>query len=140
LRGYPQWVSFKITNLGPDTLVVRNSVLPWGKWYKYPNKGIDGSSPGGVTIASGATSPTPPFAACGRENSPSGTEGTFDLYAKEIKVATIYFDCPYIGSNKLSVQYACNTCVVQLPSFSTSGPLGDLVIKVVALVNLEAEA
>ncbi|EFJ19845.1 hypothetical protein SELMODRAFT_418650 [Selaginella moellendorffii] len=133
LGGYPQWVSFKITNLGRDTLEVKNS-LSYGKWYKYPNKNDDGSAPGGITIAAGATSPNPPFAACGRQGSPSGTTGGFDIYTKGFKVATIHFDCPYTGSNKLSVSDECKNCVVQLPSFSTSGALGDLVLKVVALV------
>ncbi|EFJ10554.1 hypothetical protein SELMODRAFT_427145 [Selaginella moellendorffii] len=105
LGGYPQWVSFKITNLGRDTLEVKNSFLSYGKWYKYPNKNNDGSAPGG-----------------------------FDIYTKGFKVATIHFDCPYTGSNKLSVSDECKNCVVQLPSFSTSGALGDLVLKVVALV------
>ncbi|EFJ34202.1 hypothetical protein SELMODRAFT_406684 [Selaginella moellendorffii] len=134
LRGYPQWVSFKITNLGRDTLEVKNSFLSYGKWYKYPNKNNDGSAPGGITIAAGATSPNPPFAACGRQGSPSGTTGGFDIYTKGFKVATIHFDCPYTGSNKLSVSDECKNCVVQLPSFSTSGALGDLVLKVVVLV------
>jgi len=40
--------------------------------------------------------------------SPSGTEGIFKVHldGRNEKIAEIYWDCPYIGGNKLQKRYA----------------------------------
>ena len=63
----------------------------------------------------------------GRENSPSGTEGSFEVHLDGggEKIAEIYWDCPYIGSNKIEKRYVKNGYDVSLNGFSVpSGPLG----------------
>ena len=40
---------------------------------------------------------------CGRENSPSGTEGSFEVRfsGTNQKIGEVYWDCPYIGDNRV---------------------------------------
>lgn len=73
---------------------------------------------------------------CGRESSPSGTEGSFDVVLDETgeKIAEIYWDCPYIGDNKLEKRYVNEGYLVALDGFSIpSGALGKGTITVVSL-------
>ena len=65
---------------------------------------------------------------CGRENSPSGTEGSFEVHLEESgeKIAKIYWDCPYIGSNKLEKHDVKTDYDISFDGFSIpSGPLGE---------------
>ena len=69
----------------------------------------------------------------GRENSPSGTEGSFEIHldGSGEKIAEIYWDCPYIGSNKLEKRYVKADYDVSFNGFSIpSGPLGNGTINV----------
>jgi len=64
---------------------------------------------------------------CGRENSPSGTEGSFEVHLEGSgeKIAKIYWDCPYIGDNKLQKHDVKEGYDVSFDDFSIpSGPLG----------------
>lgn len=64
---------------------------------------------------------------CGRQNSPSGTEGSFEVHLEGSgeKIAEIYWDCPYIGSNKLEKRYVKENYDISFNDFSVpSGPLG----------------
>ena len=70
---------------------------------------------------------------CGRENSPSGTEGSFEVHldGSGEKIAEIYWDCPYIGSNKLEKRYVKEGYDISLNGFSIpSGALGKGTINV----------
>ncbi|MCO5567375.1 hypothetical protein L7F22_021065 [Adiantum nelumboides] len=110
---------------------LNNSALPWGKWYDYPNKDAEISGPDGTTITYGQIAIA---AACGRENSPSGTEGNFDLYADgTTRIADIYFDCPWVGSNVLRVTSYSTLFLVNVPSISSSGAIGDVPVRVIYL-------
>lgn len=71
---------------------------------------------------------------CGRASSPTGTEGYFDvqLEGSGERIATIYWDCPYIGSNKLETQDVKAGYIVSINGFNIpSGPLGKGTITVI---------
>lgn len=58
------------------------------------------------------------FGHCGRESSPSGTEGTFDITLETGEIiATIYWVCPWSGSNKLEVKYVKDPYTVEFKGF-----------------------
>ncbi|KAL2151745.1 hypothetical protein VTH82DRAFT_6843 [Thermothelomyces myriococcoides] len=64
--------------------------------HEIPAKEVDGT-----IIKSGSTVE---IWACGRDSSPSGTEGWFDLYDGDTKVCHIYFNSPWgPGSNEFTV-------------------------------------
>lgn len=63
----------------------------------------------------------------GRENSPSGTEGTFEVLLADTneKIAEIYWDCPWAGSNEVVKRYVKPGYSISLEGFSiSSGALG----------------
>jgi hypothetical protein len=64
----------------------------------------------------------------GRQNSPSGTEGIFEVHldGSGEKIAEIYWVCPYIGSNKIEKRYIKEGYDVSIDGFSIpSGALGN---------------
>jgi hypothetical protein len=66
----------------------------------------------------------------GRENSPSGTEGSFEVrLTKDGKdgdlIGKVYWDCPYIGKNTLSKSDVKNDYEISFEGFSIpNGALG----------------
>ncbi|KAB8276851.1 Aegerolysin-domain-containing protein [Aspergillus minisclerotigenes] len=89
-RAEAQWVHIRVVNpLSFDTLRVRNTWLGWGKFHKENNKSSDinklRAAPGGSFNVF----------ACDRAHSPSGTEGSFDVHNGDVRVAYIYWDCPW---------------------------------------------
>lgn len=64
---------------------------------------------------------------CGRENSPSGTEGSFEVHFEDSdeKIAEIYWDCPWSGANQISKRWVKDGYDVSFDGFSIpSGELG----------------
>ncbi|KAJ7518446.1 hypothetical protein O6H91_21G070500 [Diphasiastrum complanatum] len=105
------------TTSSSESLEIRDARLVWGKWYQYPDKNKEISAPNGTIINPG--SPVT-IASCGRQNASSGTEGSFNLYAKpsDRKIATVSWDCPLSGSNVLSVTSLTNDYLVQNSSYT----------------------
>jgi len=66
---------------------------------------------------------------CGREQSPSGTEGTIDLYDATEKICTIYWNCPYAGLNKFEVRDKNSTYWVEHGNISPDGELGEVLVE-----------
>ncbi|CAK37181.1 hypothetical protein CBS63078_6667 [Aspergillus niger] len=98
-RAEAQWVHIRVVNsLSFDTLSVRNTWLGWGKFHKENNKSaeIPVSDINALRAAPGGSFNV---FACGRAHSPSGTEGSFDVYNGDVRVAYIYWDCPW-GSKR----------------------------------------
>ncbi|KAH7306562.1 hypothetical protein KP509_22G019400 [Ceratopteris richardii] len=115
------WVAFQLSYTGEGSLYIRNASLPWGKWYDYPDKDREVAAPNGQAIAPGSILYV---AACGRENSPSGTEGTFEIWSSTSKVAHVYFDCPWSGSNKLEINRFSTQYLLDFNTAPSSGPIG----------------
>ncbi|GKZ22552.1 hypothetical protein AbraIFM66951_006464 [Aspergillus brasiliensis] len=98
-RAEAQWVHIRVVNsMSYDTLRVRDTWLGWGKFHKEGNKSAE------IPVSEINALTAPPGAsfdvyACGRANASSGTEGDFYVYNGDVKVAYIYWDCPW-GSKK----------------------------------------
>ncbi|MGB7710095.1 MAG: aegerolysin family protein [Microcoleus sp.] len=92
---YAQWVSY---NLYPKNFeaTIKNSKLSWGKFYTWDNKDNE-LSPERVngTVIAKKTTAFNVVNACGRSDSPSGTQGSFDIYDGAQLVATLLWDCPW---------------------------------------------
>lgn len=70
---------------------------------------------------------------CGRQASPTGTEGSFEVYlaGTNERIAQIYWDCPFIGSNKIEKRYVKPGYLISTEGFSIpSGALGKGTISV----------
>jgi hypothetical protein len=66
-----------------------------------------------------------------RENTPTGTEGTFEVRQDGELIAEIYWDCPYIGPNKIEKRNVKSGYDVSFDNFSfPSGSLGEGIINI----------
>jgi hypothetical protein len=129
-----QWVSITIISRG-TTLSIQNASLEYGKFYKNGNKDEEISSDeiNQITINSGQSAV---INSCGRSDSPSGTEGRFDIFDGEVKVGEYYWDCPWGSKTNTSTwtPYDLDNYVAQVTGGSLdSGALGNITIKCVKL-------
>ena len=92
---YAQWVSYTITCQNFDAQI-KNAKLEWGKFYQWDDKDdeISASEINKIELNQG-TYYNNVISSCGRENATSGTEGSFDMYNGDTRVATFYWDCPW---------------------------------------------
>ncbi len=135
---YAQWVTITIypTNF---TVTIKNIAHSWGKFYKNGNKDdeIQPSDIEGVNIEGGSSYM---IEACGRSDSASGTEGTFDLYDGATKIGTYSWDCPW-GSKTNSSDWSPSGPQPPLNNYTTqqsganlhSGALGNVVLQTTRL-------
>ncbi|KAH7306567.1 hypothetical protein KP509_22G019900 [Ceratopteris richardii] len=126
---YAQWIAFELSYTGEGSLCVQNASLEWGKWYDYPDEDREIAAPNGQAIAPGSILYV---AASGRENSPSGTEGTFEIWSSTLKIAHFHFDCPWSGSNKLEINRFSTQYVFDFSTAPSSGPIGLLPLHIYA--------
>ncbi|MFC5704470.1 aegerolysin family protein [Cohnella faecalis] len=90
---YSMWVEVSIDTYNSD-VSIQNVELQWGKLYQFGNKDIEisPSSLNGTVIKEGTSFW---FCACGRGWSPSGTQGSFQLFDPDNKlIGTYNWDCP----------------------------------------------
>ncbi|KAH7919338.1 putative Asp-hemolysin precursor [Leucogyrophana mollusca] len=130
-NGEAQWVVLEITNSLGGPLKVQNARLDWGKFFKNDVKDweISPEEVDKIVIPAGSEQSV---SSCGRSNSPSGTEGSIDLYDDKTKVCTLYWDCPW-GSptNNFEVRDVNQGYnVTNGPWNKTGGALGNIAIKV----------
>ena len=140
---YAQWVTITIYATNFDVTLV-NVAHSWGKFYdsdrigyaggnkdnEYPPKAIEGI----VIKANSSFS----INACGREDAPSGTEGSFELYDRDILVGTYSWNCPW-GSKKNSSTWSPSGPEQQQDTYMTvqsganldSGALGTVNIRTI---------
>ncbi|MDR6761975.1 hypothetical protein J2Y38_002186 [Flavobacterium sp. 2755] len=90
---YAQWIAIKIVSENM-TLTVRNAKLDPGKFHRAGNKDaeIKPSEINGITIKSGEIGW---IHSSGRQDSPTGTKGSIDLYHEETLVAVFNWNCPW---------------------------------------------
>ena len=97
---YAQWVAITIYPSNFE-VTLKNVAHSWGKFYSDGNKDneIKPSDIEGVKIAKKGSYT---IYACGRSDSASGTEGSFDLYDGDTKVGTYSWDCPWGSKDNTS--------------------------------------
>jgi hypothetical protein len=146
--GENQWFQPTVRNRLSTTIVLANFVIKWGKFYdiseylhrffcftrsidKYislENRFTETASAQGTNITSKEQHT---WGHCGRQNSTSGTEGSFEVRLNGALIAEIYWDCPYIGSNKIGKRNVKSGYDVSFDNFSVpSGPLGEGIINI----------
>lgn len=129
---YAQWVSIKVSAKLCD-LTIKNVVQEWGKFYKgEKDNEVDPKNINNTMIKNENSYV---ISACGRENSPSGTEGSFDLYDGETHIGSYLWDCPWGSKTNTSTWNSDNSnYVTQVTGANLdSGALGNVNITVVKI-------
>ncbi len=128
--GYNQWIEMTIKS-DNFSMGISNTALPYGKFYegsKEHEKNID-------YINSLKIYPDKSYkiCSCGREDSPSGTEGSFcliDLSDNGAKVATVSWDCPWSGDNTWSFKLENGYMATAPNAVKPGGAIGSLDIEI----------
>lgn len=133
-RAYAQWVVINIKNeMSDNDVSIRNATAIWGKFHANGNKDreIPAEDINKIEIAPKSAEK---ISACGRENSPSGTEGTIDLYNGSTKIAQLYWNCPWGSStNNFEVRGKDDGYVVGHSGGSPTGALGNIEVQVIKI-------
>lgn len=130
--GYSQWIQIILENKTSETLQSSGTYLHWGKFYDFSDKDKE-LSISNVNDKMIGPNKTFKFASCGRENSPSGTEGQVDIMNGNERIFQLYWDCPYTGDNKLYAKYVADKWYPFVPQISTSGATGTVTIKILRI-------
>ena len=144
--GEAQWFQPTVRNRLSQAVVLANFIIKYGKFYDiseylhyilllFIDESLD--DPYNETVSAQGTKITSKeqfeWGHSGRENSPSGTEGIFEIHldGSGEKVAEIYWDCPWSGSNKIEKRFVKEGYLVSVDGFSIpSGALGKGTISV----------
>jgi len=128
---YAQWIALELTNRSTDSIWITGIKLDYGKLY-------DGDSmdneinPNDIVGTEIKSKQSYTIYSCGRENLPSGTEGTVAVSDKKKdgnRIADIYWDCPYTGRNKLEKPKANKDWLVDVPTALPDGAIGHVAVK-----------
>ncbi|KAF4415276.1 Aegerolysin family protein [Fusarium austroafricanum] len=131
---YAQWVYILLKiqgSVGSTPVTLWNVHLDTGKFYQYDNKDeeVSRDTVQNISISSGNSVG---IASCGRSDSPSGTEGSFELWVGNTKICKIYWDCPW-GSkrNTFTVSEVNDEYLVEASGANIdSGALGNVTVKI----------
>lgn len=124
--GYNQWIEMTIIS-DNFSVGISDSALPWGKFYegsKENEKSNDYIN--SLKIYPGQSHK---ICSCGRESSPSGTQGSFwliDLCDNGAKVAAVSWDCPWSGDNTWSFNCQNGYTGTAPEKVSADGSIGSL--------------
>jgi hypothetical protein len=130
---YAQWVVITIESEGV-ALTVKNATLKWGKFYDNPNKDEEVSVDviNKIAIYAGGSAV---IASCGRENTSSGTQGSFELYDGPLLLGEYYWNCPWGSKSNESIWtphvgvFNDNYKIEVTGANLDSGALGNVLIK-----------
>ncbi|KDR71457.1 hypothetical protein GALMADRAFT_143730 [Galerina marginata CBS 339.88] len=123
--GESQWFQPVVRNRLSRAIILANFTILYGKFYNINDAYNETASAQGTKVQSKGAHE---WGHCGRENSPSGTEGSFEVHLEGSgeKIAEIYWSCPYIGSNVLEKRYIKSGYDISVEDFSVpSGALGN---------------
>jgi hypothetical protein len=117
-----------VRNRLSTTIILANFVIKYGKFYDIKNRFKETASAQGTNITSKEEHA---WGHTRRENTPTGTEGTFEVRQDGELIAEIYWDCPYIGPNKIEKRNVKSGYDVSFDNFSfPSGSLGEGIINI----------
>jgi hypothetical protein len=130
---YAQWAKILIKSKSVD-LAIRNVDLKFGKFYENDNKEHE------IKITPNQMIPIPKnngglwLCTCGRSDSPSGTEGSFDVYTGDgkVKIGHYYWECPWGEKRNTSIWTLADDNFTGGASGGCldSGALGDITISI----------
>ncbi|WP_251861448.1 aegerolysin family protein [Clostridium sp. Marseille-Q2269] len=130
-RAYKQWVKFHIKAVNEE-LTIQNATLSWGKFYNPDNQNHEISAED-VNKTKISKNEIAIIESSGRKDSPSGTEGRFDICDKnKNKLFTIYWDCPWSGSNKFSYTKFNDNFMIEIypGNINSGGAIGNVNLNV----------
>ncbi|GAA3563392.1 MULTISPECIES: aegerolysin family protein [Marinobacter] len=103
---YAQWISITIEPKNYD-VTIKNVTSDWGKFYSgSKDNEVSPEDIEGKVIKAGEKFT---ISSCGRSDSASGTEGSFDLYHGSSHVGNYYWDCPWGSKTNTSTWTADNS-------------------------------
>lgn len=118
---YAQWIQIDIKSLNFNGKI-DNAKLMWGKFYEKGNKDkeLKVSEINGQAINSGETYSV---YSCGRSDSASGTEGEFFVYDGNVKIAKLYWDCPWGNKTNtfLHEKYTGDDYMIEISDYNHYG-------------------
>ncbi|PHH70992.1 hypothetical protein CDD80_5606 [Ophiocordyceps camponoti-rufipedis] len=92
---YAQWIILAIYNgLADGSITIKNVNLKLGKFFGESSMDYEMSADR-INRKTIVTNETRYVRACGRAHSPSGTEGSLELYQADVKICKIYWSCPW---------------------------------------------
>ncbi|CAD0197431.1 unnamed protein product [Chrysodeixis includens] len=118
--GEGNYINFKIENgeSVSETGMIMNAELTWGKWQQ------DGNDIDTVNrIEFDSKDKRAEFSAVGRENSPSGAEGFFEIFENDTPIAKVIFDVPFMGDNQLKIKQLDKGFLCDDSGFDSDGSL-----------------
>lgn len=134
---YAQWILLNIINtLRTQNIMVDNANLEYGKFYMYTGHGTVDNRDNEFSISEMEipARKSGEIGSCGRQNSPTGTEGSIDLYYDNTKICTVRWNCPWHGQNSVEVRHNNNAagylCALPMQSWEPNGPIGEVKVKV----------
>ncbi|CAH2062171.1 unnamed protein product, partial [Iphiclides podalirius] len=95
--------------------LIKNAELSWGKWQR------DGEDLATINKIRFNTVRSANFRALGRDNSPTGVEGTFEIYEGAKKIAIVVFNIPFWGANELEIREMDDEFVCKQRGFTPKG-------------------
>jgi len=125
--GEAQWFQPTVRNRISSfsrTIVLAKFTIYYGKFYELNDPYTETRSAQGTEIPSFGEHR---WGHCGRQLSPTGTEGSFEVQIAEngYKLGEVYWSCPYFGSNEIVVRDVISGFVISIDGFNVpSGPLG----------------
>ncbi|KAH7918291.1 Aegerolysin [Leucogyrophana mollusca] len=126
--GVGEWVVLEITNSLKGSIKIQNANLSWGKFIQ-DGREVSPQEIDDIVIPAGSKRSV---SSSGRSGSPSGTEGTIDLYDDTTEICTLYWNSPW-GSprNNFEVRDVNQGYIVTNGPWNPGpGPLGNIAIKV----------
>ena len=140
--GEQQWFQPTVRNKLSQAIVLVNFSLQYGKFYdisEHPhhfhpprwqissldNRFNEIATPDRTNIPGEQQNE---WGSCGWQATPTGTEGSFEVHLADgdEKIAEVYWDCPYMGSNNQIVKrYVKPGYDVSFDGFNMSGALGN---------------
>ncbi|CAH2062177.1 unnamed protein product, partial [Iphiclides podalirius] len=95
--------------------VIQNAALSWGKWQQ------DGQDVTTVNNIEFNNVQEANFRASGRDNSPSGAEGQFEIHVGGKNVAVVEFDIPFWGENHFKIRHVDDQFLCNQSGFTSDG-------------------
>lgn len=127
--GYAQWVEVTIRNTTGRVLSIKNVHLDYGKFYQSGNKDHELSTEE-INSTTIPDCKTVIICSCGRDWSPTGTQGYFEIYDGVTKLGRYTWDCPFGEKWNISIwsRYETDRYITTTSHGSVSSAIGKIVI------------
>ncbi|KAI1113287.1 aegerolysin type hemolysin [Nemania sp. NC0429] len=142
VKGYGEWIEITVQNsLRNGILEIRNADTNWGKFHVPGDKGqtLTNAEIDRIFINPGMIVK---ICACGREDTPSGVTGIFNIYDDENYICMVHWDCPFVGANTFGTRDENLQAgyVVAASECPKHGPIGKVKVEIARIEMSNEEA